>query len=473
MQIWKGQKGIRGPGGSLPFPSLSLTSFSFLGAGAVLSSSGQEQSEKALALPHRRGGRGRLPQGEGSKKSAGKENRTGQPHHTHTGKSEGQNIEQFNILTFDVVISGKSCIMKSQGVDMREYITATQPATQAAFSEELFTRFIEYLDVKSTTLSGYQTALRAFLSWLKKEGITAPTREDVKAYKTFLETAVSSAGTRHRYLRIVKQLFRWTASEGLYPNIAESVKAAKVRNDNTKKEALSEADIRAVIDSINDSTLQGKRDKAMILLSVTGGLRCCELQRADIGDLQMIKGQRVLYIQGKGHDSKDDYVKIIAEVEEALDLYLEERGELKRNAPLFAGTSNNGYGKRLSIQSISTAIKKVLQAAGFDCEKLTAHSLRHTSNTLLFKAGADLVQVQKHARHSDPRTTEIYLHANDREKDRSEAQIYSQIYNPERNVLLGQCTELLQGLSAEELIKAEALLRELKDNKERTFRKAE
>ena len=364
--------------------------------------------------------------------------------------------------------------MKSQGDEMRENITSHTPAIQAEFSEDLFTRFIEYLDVKSTTLSGYQTAVRAFLSWLKREEITAPTREDVKAYKTFLETAVSSAGTRHRYLRIVKQFFRWTASEGLYPNIAESVKAAKVRNDNSKKEAFNEADIRAVIDSIDTSTIQGKRDKVMILLSVTGGLRCCELQRADFGDLQTIKGQRVLYIQGKGHDAKDDYIKVISEVEEALDLYLEERGELKRNDPLFAGTSNNGYGKRLSIQSISTAIKKVLQAAGFDCEKLTAHSLRHTSNTLLFKAGADLVQVQKHARHSDPRTTEIYLHANDREKDLSESQIYAQIYNPERNILLGQCTDLLQGLSAEELVKAHELLKGLRTQKELTFeRKAE
>lgn len=356
---------------------------------------------------------------------------------------------------------------------MREYITSQTTANQAVFSEELTDKFIEYLDVKNTTLAGYKTAVRAFITWLRNEGVTAPTREDIKAYKIYLETAVSSAGTRHRYLRIVKQFFRWTASEGFYPNAAESVKAAKVRNDNTKKESFTENDIRTVIDSIDTSTLQGKRDKAMILLSVTGGLRCCELQRADIGDIQLIKGQRVLYIQGKGHDSKDDFIKVISEVEEALDDYLNERGDLKKNDPLFAGTSNNGHGKRLSIQSISTAIKNVFIKAGFDCEKLTAHSLRHTSNTLLFKSGADLMQVQKHARHTDPRTTEIYLHANDREKDKSESQIYSQIYNPERNVLIGQCTELLQGLSAEELIKAESLLRDLKGNKELTFRKAE
>ena len=85
-----------------------------------------------------------------------------------------------------------------------------------------------------------------------------------------------------------------------------------------------------------------------------------------------------------------------------------------------------------------------------------------------------MVQVQKHARHTDPRTTEIYLHANDREADRSEAQIYSQIYNPERNVLLGQCAELLQGLTAEELVKAHELLKGLRTQKELTFeRKAE
>ena len=45
----------------------------------------------------------------------------------------------------------------------------------------------------------------------------------------------------------------------------------------------------------------------MILLSVTGGLRIIEMQRADVADIQKIKGQTVLFIQGKGHDEKDDY----------------------------------------------------------------------------------------------------------------------------------------------------------------------
>ena len=187
----------------------------------------------------------------------------------------------------------------------------------------------------------------------------------------------------------------------------------------------------------------------MILLSLTGGLRIIEMQRANIGDIQTIKGQRVLYIQGKGRDEKDEYIKLIPEVSEALEDYLKERETYKKTDPLFVGTGRRANGERLTIPSISRMIKNVFKDSGYDCDKLTAHSLRHTSNTLLFKSGADLYQVQQHARHSDPKTTEIYIHAVDREKDRSEELIYNQIFNPQEKDIPKKCYEAIQELPKE------------------------
>lgn len=351
---------------------------------------------------------------------------------------------------------------------MNEIILPQNSIQAAAFNQELTIRqnalaevhfdphhlleqFRQDTGVKETTWYGYQNCLKQFFFWLSAQGIRKPQRSDIRAYKAYLDKQNFTAGTKAQYLRAVRHLFKWAAAEGLYPeNIADGIKGAKVKQDNTKKEAFTEDDIRAILDSIDRTTEAGKRDFAMILLSVTGGLRIIEMQRADIQDIATIKGQQVLYIQGKGRDEKDEYIKLIPEVAAAINEYLQSRPAYKKNDPLFTGTSNRGKGQRLAEPSISRILKSVFREAGFDSGKLTAHSLRHTSNTLLFKSGADLYTVQKHARHSDPKTTEIYIHAVDREKDRSEQNIYNQIFNPGKKSTAEQASEALLGLSEEE-----------------------
>ena len=338
-------------------------------------------------------------------------------------------------------------IRKGEQHNMEAMVKSDIQQIATIFNHDIIKRFIEYTDVKETTLEGYVVCLRRFAAWMKDNDISAPVRADIMAYKKFLEEQNFTAGTKSRYLRTVKHFFKWTASEGLYPNIADNIKGAKVKNDNTKKEAFNEADIKAVLGSIDTTTEAGKRDYAMILLSVTGGLRIIEMQRANVQDIQTIKGQRVLYIQGKGRDEKDEYIKLVPAVEKAVEDYLQSKGSYKKTDPLFTGTGNRAKGGRLSEPSISRIIKGVFKAAGYDCDKLTAHSLRHTSNTLLFKSGADLYTVQQHARHSDPKTTEIYLHVVDREKDRSEQDIYDQIFNPKKQDIVRDISEIVKGLS--------------------------
>lgn len=329
------------------------------------------------------------------------------------------------------------------------------------FNPSLFDSFIKYSDVKETTLKGYIVCIRQFMHYLEDNHISQPTRNDVKTYKSFLDNQSFTAGTKAQYLRAVKHFFKWTASEGLYPNVADNIKTAKVRQDNTKKNAFREEDIRAILDSIDRSQEVGKRDYSMILLSVTGALRIIEMQRANIGDIQTISGEKVLYIQGKGRDEKDEYKKLVPEVMEAIEDYLSCRPNAKKTDPLFVGTSNRAKDRRISEPGISRIIKSIFVKAGYDCEKLTAHSLRHTSNTLLFKSGADLYTVQHHARHSDPKTTEIYIHAIEREKDHSEQAIYDSIYNPGKQDFIIKATELFKNLSEEKQEKALEFLNKL------------
>lgn len=318
------------------------------------------------------------------------------------------------------------------------------------FEDSLFYRFVSFTDVKETTMKGYVTNLKQFFLYLHENGIITPDRETIKAYKAHLEKAGFTAGTQAQYLRAVKQFFKWTASENLYPNIADNIKGAKVKQDNTKKEAFLESDMLNILNSIDLTSEAGLRDFIMLLLSVTGALRIIEMQRANIGDIQTIKGQKVIYIQGKGRDEKDEYIKIVPALEKAIDDYLMMRENVKKTDPLFTSTGNRSRGARLTEPSISRLIKTRFINAGYDCDKLTAHSLRHTSNTLLFKSGADLYTVQRHARHADPKTTEIYLHMTERETDTSEQAIYNRIYNPGTTDTLKECVSLLKGMTAEQ-----------------------
>ncbi len=329
------------------------------------------------------------------------------------------------------------------------------------FGETLFDRFVSYVDVKDLTLRGYLTGLHSFRDWMNNNGIEQPRREDIKDYKRYLQENGYKAGTQAGYLRTVKQFFRWLSSEGLYANIADNIKGAKVSPDNTKKDAFDKADLNIILQAIDTGDIAGKRDYAMIQLSATCALRIIELHRANIEDLQMIRGEHVLYIQGKGHDSKDEYVKIPAEVYANIDAYLALRQDRKKGAALFAVTGNRARIKedgtrdnRLSEPSLSVIIKNRFKKAGYDTEKLTAHSLRHTGVTALLKAnGGYIQQAQRFARHKNLNTTLVYSHNIERENDHSEQMVYNYLFGKDDNQkeALTRAIDMIQPLTAEQL----------------------
>lgn len=308
--------------------------------------------------------------------------------------------------------------------------------TGTTFASDLFARFTAYTRVKDTTMKGYEVCLRHFVAWMHDNGITQPQREDIVRYANDLDHEISgrtggtlSAGTRAQYLRAVKHFFKWTASEGLYPNVGDNIKGAKIKRDNSHKDPLQEGDVKAVLQSIDRRTTQGKRNYAIMMLAITAGLRICEMQTANVGDIKTVAGEMVLFIQGKGHDEKDDYKKIVPAVADALREYLLCRENVKKGDPLFTSTSNRAKDQRITEPGFSRLIKDVLKGAGYDSDRITAHSLRHTSVTMLLKAGATIQEAQAHARHADPATTEIYAHNIDKQNSHSEQMIYDHIFS--------------------------------------------
>lgn len=342
--------------------------------------------------------------------------------------------------------------------------------------ENYIDSFISFIDRGEKTTRTYIINLRQFVAWLRYTATTRPTRQDIILYRQYLATEhdaikldekaatgwsyrTDAAGNRitvnckpntiKQYLQSVCQFFKWTAAEGLYPNIAENIHAPKVKQNDHKKDALTAADVLSIEKSIaanaeikaekaaaykkdttgrvDRATEQGKRLYAMYLLTVNCGLRTIEISRANIKDIETKNGKSIIYIWGKGHTEADAKKTLAPEVKAAIDDYLNSRKDAKTgNSPLFVSTGNRSGGKRIAPTTISTMLKKAMQAAGFDSERITAHSLRHTAGTNVQEITGNLYLTQQYMRHANPATTEIYLH-NDTEKQ--EADIAQRLYN--------------------------------------------
>lgn len=335
-------------------------------------------------------------------------------------------------------------------------VDQTAVMQRTAFSEEALARFQKFISRKDTTLKGYKTCLRQFFAWMYNTGVYHPERDDIEAYKEYLTganfgrtgTEHLKAGTQQQYLRAVKQFFRWTATEKppfYYPYICDNVHGATVKHETFRKDALTLDQTKKVEAHIYESG--DKRLYAMYLLAARRGLRTVELSRAKVKDLHRKDGTLYIDIWGKGHDEPDTTRALDPDTAAALEDYLQTRPDRKPGEPLFTSTSNRSKGQPIAPTTISTMIKAALVNAGFDSDRITAHSLRHTAGTMAVKNG-DLFDAQIFLRHTDPKTTEIYTHVDDLEKDKGLAfKIYNAYHDDtgaaaQRQELLSMITTL-------------------------------
>lgn len=299
-------------------------------------------------------------------------------------------------------------------------------------SVELVDRFISFLDVTPCTVKAYRAGIKIFMDYLSSNGITAPTRNDVMTFKKYLQDDGKKPSTIALYLSAIKRFFNWLESENLYENITRDVKAPK-QDRGHKRDFLDAPKIQKVMSGVDRNSLEGKRNFAILALMATCGLRTIEVVRANIEDLRTLGGSPVLFVQGKGRADKKEFVKLTEPVIAAIKDYLTARGQVSKNAPLFASCSRRNFGGRLTTRTISGICKNSMRRAGLDSPLLTAHSLRHSAVTIALMAGESLSEVQYFARHSSINTTQIYAHNVDRLKSHCELSITNAIFC--RNIL--------------------------------------
>lgn len=276
--------------------------------------------------------------------------------------------------------------------------------------DELTDSFILSQDVKESSKRIYRRTLKQFFNWIKEHRLKleALIRADIIKYKEDLLASGMSSLTVGSYITVVRKFYQWAEANKFYPNIAKDIKTPK-RKQQFKKQALTDLQAQALLEYYQSKQAEALRDYAVINLLLRTGLRTVELTRSNIEDITFKDSKRILFIQGKGRDEKDNFVILTDKTYSPIDEYLKTRGALKTKEPLFTSASNNNSGGRLTTRSISKIAKEGLKAIGLNDRNFTAHSLRHTTACSLIRSGASLEEIQGVLRHTNPTTTQIYL----------------------------------------------------------------
>jgi integrase/recombinase XerC len=154
-----------------------------------------------------------------------------------------------------------------------------------------------------------------------------------------------------------------------------------------------------LLDADCDGSLQSLRDRAVFELLYSCGLRVGELVQLDMRHLDA--DQALVHVLGKG--GKQRIVPVGSKAIEALNRYVQRRGVVDRNSPLFV----NQRGTRLSARTVQRNLKKKLLQLGLPTA-VTPHSLRHSFATHLLDGGADLRAIQEMLGHQSLSTTQKY-----------------------------------------------------------------
>lgn len=269
------------------------------------------------------------------------------------------------------------------------------------------------------TVRGYREDFEAFVSWARREGV-APlslTNRELRAYLSELSRAGYSVRTISRRLSALRGLYRWMLREGRCPSAAV-VAVTSPKLSKTLPRTMSDADVRALLETCAGSDPVDLRDRAFLELLYATGARISEVAGLSVSDVDSASAQVRLF--GKG--SKERVVPLYESALDCVALYLERgRPHLVRDGRTTYALFLSTRGNAMSADALRTRFERRVAEAGLD-PSLTPHAMRHTFATELLGGGADLRSVQELLGHESLATTQIYTHLSvDRLKDAAKA----------------------------------------------------
>jgi len=269
-----------------------------------------------------------------------------------------------------------------------------------------------YLADKSPeTVGTYRRSLNEFERWFTSAGDDCTLRtEDIEAYKTYLmDTRGLHQVSVSTYLTAVRRLCQYLVDIGqMAGNPARAVKGNR-RPDVHTREMLAQDDVDQLLRVLQSESDIDKRDRAIVHMMLFAGLSEIEIIRADVRDLEQTLMGWYLRIQGKGHTVKDQQVPIDPLVMDAIRLYLDTRGRIRPEDPLFVSHGHRSEGLRLNTRSVRSRINNHLAEAGIKRDGISPHSLTHTAALLWLRDGMSVDDVRRRMRHGTIETTMMYF----------------------------------------------------------------
>lgn len=291
--------------------------------------------------------------------------------------------------------------------------------------EQLKRQFLEYVEIEkgrslSTVLNydHYLTVIFKHIGAKTPEDITA---DKVREFRLWLNRQVTGKNlktgktmarvTQNYYLIALRVFLKYLVRQEIKALPPDKIELAKTTE--RQLDLITETELNRLLDIPKEDTLIGLRDKAILELLFSTGLRVSELcsltRDIDLSSDElsiMGKGRkvRVVFISDHARKILKEYLAKRKDMDEALFVQLSPNGEFSKK---------NKDGLALTRRSVARIIKKCAIKAGIS-KKVTPHTMRHMFATDLLSNGADLRSVQALLGHANIATTQIYTHVTDR-----------------------------------------------------------
>ncbi|HSX14534.1 MAG TPA: site-specific tyrosine recombinase/integron integrase [Candidatus Saccharimonadales bacterium] len=285
---------------------------------------------------------------------------------------------------------------------------------------ELVTDFLEYQEIEQNrsqkTIANYHHYLARLIEFCDDCDVAKLDDERIRAWRLWLARLQDASGqpisktTQNYHLIALRSFLKYLAKRNIKTLPSDRVELARVKRPQIA--FLTPEEVARLVEVIDTSSIVGLRDRAILELLFSGGLRVSELVSLNRDQINLER--REFSVRGKGQ--KDRPIFMSSEAADWLQRYLDSRND--DLAPLFIhlsgskDASGSGMYQRLTVRSVQRLVKRYAKLAGIT-KDVTPHTLRHSFATDLLMNGADIRSVQGLLGHANISTTQIYTHITD------------------------------------------------------------
>lgn len=282
------------------------------------------------------------------------------------------------------------------------------------------TDFLEYLEIEQNrsqkTIQNYDHYLTRLIDFAGDITVSEIDGEMIRKWRLWLNRLGTNTSdelsktTLNYHLIALRSFLKFCAKRNIPALTADKIELARTKRKQVT--FLSEEELQRIFEQPNLSTLPGLRDRAILELLFSSGLRVSELANLDKDHINLKR--REFMVRGKGQ--KDRPIFISEAAAHWVQQYLDKRDDNTR--PLFVRYSGSrkvdmsGNFHRLTVRSVQRLVARYALLAGIT-KHVSPHTLRHSFATDLLMNGADLRSVQAMLGHSNISTTQIYTHVTD------------------------------------------------------------